>query len=216
MNTPKIKNLRFKQSSLFVSLMVVAAISQASIVSFSLDQSNRLPDGIDYVSVKLTENSNGGVDVVAKTLDSLDTFKGCHFGIQKLAFNFDDGTMANISGLPDGWKVKSDRGMNGFGKFDTGILGLSDARTDNLSFTVNGVGIDDFESFFAVKVGGLDLPSGKHGSAFFGGSLENGIVSDNSGGGDGNLAPVPLPPAAWLLGSGLVGLIGVTRRRSKQ
>lgn len=31
---------------------------------------------------------------------------------------------------------------------------------------------------------------------------------------DGDVAPVPLPAAAWLLGSGLLGLIGVARRKS--
>lgn len=32
--------------------------------------------------------------------------------------------------------------------------------------------------------------------------------------GIGNVAPVPVPAAAWLLGSGLLGLIGVARRKS--
>jgi len=29
----------------------------------------------------------------------------------------------------------------------------------------------------------------------------------------GDLAPVPIPAAAWLFGSGLLGLIGISRRR---
>lgn len=37
----------------------------------------------------------------------------------------------------------------------------------------------------------------------------NGVVSSSSGG----TAPVPIPAAGWLLGSGLVGLAGVARRR---
>ena len=203
-----ITNPRLKKLSLFICLMTMTAASQAASLSFFLNESNRLADGVNYLSVDLTENSTGGVDVLAKTLDPLNDLAHCRFGIQKLAFSFDDGNMADVSGLPDGWKVKGDRRMNGFGMFDTGILGSSKAATDTLSFTVNGVGIDDFETFFSAKVAGL---SGV-GSAFFGGSFENGypgtvVPSD--------VSAVPIPAAAWLLGSGVLGLLGVTQRRKK-
>lgn len=219
MNLPiqKTRISRLTPYSLFLCLMTMAlAPSQAATVTFYLNESNRLPDDISYLSVNLTENLTGGVDVLARTLNPLNNLGTKHFGIQKFAFSFDDGTVGDITGLPDGWKVKSDRRMNGFGKFDTGILGKADARTDILSFTINGVGFDDFEPFFAVKVAGLD---NKHGpaSAFFGGSLENGFYGPLLGDSNNNLAPapVPVPAAVWLLSSSLVGLIGVARRRIK-
>lgn len=198
-------NPQLRKLSLFICLMTASAASQAASLSFFLNESNRLTDGVNYLSVNLTENSTGGVDVLAKTLDPLNDLARCHFGIQKLAFSFDDGNMADISGLPDGWKVKSDRRMNGFGMFDTGILGSSKVHTDSLSFTVNGAGIDDFETFFAVKVAGLS----DVGSAFFGGSFEN-MTPDASA-----VSAVPIPAAAWLFASGLLGLAGVTRRHRK-
>lgn len=206
--TTAIKNPQLKKLSLFIGLMAMTAASQAASLSFFLNESNRLADGVNYLSVNLTENSTGGVDVLAKTLDPLNDLARCHFGIQKLAFSFDDGNMADISGLPDGWKVKGDRRMNGFGMFDTGILGSGKTHTDSLSFTVNGVGIDDFETFFSVKVAGL---SGV-GSAFFGGSFENvtpGSVNPS------DVSAVPIPAAAWLFASGLLGLTGLARRQRK-
>lgn len=193
---------RLIRYSLFSCLITMAASSHAATVSFFLNESNRLPDGNNYLSVELTENLTGGVDVLAKTLDPLNDLRFSNFGIQKFAFSFDDGTMGDVTGLPDGWKVKSDRGMNGFGKFDTGLLGNAHTRTDVLSFTINGVGIDDFESYFAVKVAGLDSRLGPS-NAFFGGSLENGST---------NLTAIPVPAAIWLFSSGLVLLTGLARR----
>lgn len=37
------------------------------------------------------------------------------------------------------------------------------------------------------------------------------MLVDNT---EGNTSPVPVPAAAWLLGSGLIGLVGVARRRT--
>jgi hypothetical protein len=209
MNTPtqRIKMSRLKQYGLFVFMMAMTlAPSHAATVSFYMNESNHLPNGINYLSVNLTENLTGGVDVLVKTLDPLNDLGMKHFGMQRFAFSFDAGILGNITGLPDGWRVQSGRRMNGFEKSETRLLGTGNVRTDTLSFTVNDVSIDDFKSLFTVKVAGLDNKPGPA-SAFFGGSLENGNTS---------LAAVPVPASVWLLSSGLVGLTVVTRHRKNK
>ena len=42
------------------------------------------------------------------------------------------------------------------------------------------------------------------------GFQDTGIIYDNL-----NFAPIPVPAAVWLFGSGLLGLVGVARRRRK-
>ena len=39
-------------------------------------------------------------------------------------------------------------------------------------------------------------------------------VPDEGGIGNGEVPPIPVPAAAWLFGSGLIGMIGVARRKS--
>lgn len=175
------------------------APAQAASVSYFLDQSNKLPDGVNYLQVTLTEDGSG-VDFLVKTLDPLNSIAGGNFGIQKFGFNFTSNTPYEISGLPDDWKVKKDKRMDGFGRYDIRLQGKGKARTDALSFTVGGVALADFDDFFAAHVAGFERGwcGDKHcvTSAYFGGDT-----------------PVPLPATAWLFGSGLLGLVGVARRR---
>lgn len=101
--------------------------------------------------------------------------------------------------------------MDGFGSFSYRVdANGAGNRVTTLMFSITGIANDTIYSYinpsannagqgntlFAAHVGGFDA-SGTN-SAFFGGST-----------------PVPLPAAAWLLGSGLLGLVGFARRRRK-
>lgn len=201
---------RFLRYGVFACMLLFASTAaRAASVSFYLDQSNKLPDGTNYLSVMLTENLSGGVDFLVQTLNPLNGIAGRNFGIQKFGFNFTSNTPYEITGLPDYWRVKKDKQMSEFGRYDIRLQGKGKARTDTLAFTVGGVALADFDDFFAAHVAGFEwCPddsqkkrkwcSGKEcvSSAYFGGSVSQ----------------VPVPAAVWLFGSGLLGLVGVAKR----
>lgn len=194
-----------------ISILLIAPVRAAS-VTFFMDQSNKLPDGSPYLSVMLTENATGGVDFLVQTLDGLNDIAGSRFGIQKFGFSFADGVSGAVSGLPDYWRVQQNRRMDGFGKFDVRLQGPGKARTDSLSFTVSGTDIGDFESLFSAHVAGFRwceiderrLCGARNciTSAFFAGEMDAPTPE-----------PVPVPGAAWLFVSGLLGLIGFGKHR---
>ena len=201
--TSPILSTFYRSSAVWVAsilcLIATAAVPcQAASVSFYLNQSNHLPDDVNYWSVTLTENLNGGVDIRAKILDPLNRSGKGHLGIQKFAFSFTGNTTGTITGLPDSWRVKENRPLGDLGIFDVRLQGKGHALVDILSFTVNDVDLRNFESLFAAQAAGF---TGKHRdkSANFTGSIPT--------------TPVPIPPAVWLLSSGLLGLVGVARRR---
>jgi len=82
-------------------------------------------------------------------------------------------------------------------QFDIRLSGNGRTRQDPLHFTILGLGIDDIDNYFAARVAGFDY-SGSVSSAFFYGD---------------KVSQVPVPAAAWLFGTGLLGLAGVARRK---
>jgi len=206
------------------SIFLPSLTAQAASVSYFLDQSNRLADGTDYL--KVTIDDNGAAGAINFTLQTLAPLSGqfCNnFGIQKFGFNGIELDKSNIIGLPDDWKFKNDKKMDGFGKFENVLVGKKWNSQDPLTFSIVGIDGDSIFSyatshdgsegpFFSAFVSGIE--SAKHGKwhdkwrddnchrcmkgAYFGG---------------GAPAPVPVPAAAWLFGSGLVGLFGLASRR---
>lgn len=203
----------FLQYGFFVSALILAAApARAASVSFFLDQSNQLSNDVNYLSVSLMDNDTGGVNILVKTLDPLNSIAGDHFGIQKFGFSLSNGDIAEITDLSDGWKATHNKRMDGFGQFDIRLQGKGSARTDELSFKVSGVSLDNFDPLFSAHVAGLEwcnigdercnLCIGKDcpTSAYFAGSVPD--------------THLPIPPAAWLFGTGLIGLVAVARRKA--
>lgn len=185
--------------------------AHAASVSYFLDQSNVLPDGVNYL--KVTIDDEGLAGAINFSVDALDAAfnPSSNFGIQAFAFN--GGTLLDLDGditLPIGWKLKGEKNVSEFGEFDNVLKGKGNKRKDPLSFSVMVDG-DDISTYttpnedgflFAARVAGF--------------TSEGRYCAPTSGWfAGGNPAPVPVPAAMWLMGSGLLGLVGVARRRNK-
>lgn len=145
-----------KLTQLAVALALTGVgTAHAASTSYFLDQSNSLPDGTNYLKVTLTEIGSG-VDFLVQTLSPLNGVAGKNFGIQSFGFNFTSNTLYEISGLPDYWKVSSSKQMSEFGRYDIRLQGKGKSRTDELSFSVGGTSLSDFDDFFAAHVAGFE------------------------------------------------------------
>ena len=202
------------------ALVLLAALgsisAQAATVAYYLDQSNALPDGVNYLKVTISDSSTnlGDIDLRVDVLTSNFPTPGSNFGMQAFSFNFDNSlsvSSSNITNIdPTSWQVSENQNAGGgFGKFEFQLDGTGATRTEVLTFTISGVSGDTINSyalgstlnpssgeFFAAHVADFDSAAYGVDSAQFAGST-----------------PVPVPAAFWLLGSGLIGLAGVARRR---
>lgn len=225
-------------AGLAVGLMT-ATSSQAAVISYYLDQSNQLADGINYLQVTISDEREAGViDFTVQVLQPLLDIAGSNFGIQKFGFNVLGGVgaeAADVTLLPDGWRARNSGRMDGFGLFDMTTQGTGKNRTNTLTFSIAGIDFDTVQSYvdlstgrtpqgfslFAVHVAGFNLGNcdgGDKGGDDKGGDDDkkgpSGTKSTGDGGScvtsaffGGNASAVPAPPAVWLLGTGIAGLV---------
>ena len=140
------------------------------------------------------------------------------------------------------WETSTDTNQNGYGNFDLVVKDGGRARKDPLMFWITGVADDTIDTYtlasqdtgnaanywFAAHV--TDFNTGEYGwrDTSEGNECAEGpddcvyqlLTSAYFSGGDGEgggppAGVIPVPAAVWLFGSGLLGLVGIARRRSK-
>ncbi len=200
--------------SAVLAAILLAFPAQAAIVSYYLDQSDELADGINYLQVTISdENTPGDIDFTVQVLPGVfNVSDGSNFGMQSFAFNYDTGLTvapANIAIThPVSWTISENRNFGGdFGRFEFQLDGTGGSRTELLNFSITGVAGDSVDSYalgsslnpvaveyFAAFVTDFDITNGVTGARFAGST------------------PVPLPATIFLFGPGLLGLSAAMRR----
>lgn len=181
-------------------VFMVAPATQASIYYLPVDH---LTGGYGtagpYGQVELTQDGSD-VDVTVTLYDDSKFVRTGAGGGENFVFNATGITLADISGTGL-TAVAGSIHADGAGNFQYGIsftgqgTGGSNAIAGPISFTVASAAIADLivannkDQIFAA-----DIISGVSGYT--------GVVS----------TPVPIPAAAYFLGSGLLGLVGIRRR----
>jgi hypothetical protein len=207
---------KFTAITLFLLSGAASTTTQAASISYFLDLSNDLPDGINYAQVTISDSSTvaGDIDFTVEVLGpEFSVSPDANFGIQSFFFNYDmslevsSADIINISS-PD-WKTYENKNAGGgFGKFDFKLSGTGSTRTEVLSFSISCVD-NDVPASYAIA-SSLHPSSGEYFAAHIAGfDTETYITSAKFAGS----SPVPVPAAAWLFGSGLIGLIGIARRK---
>lgn len=208
-----------------------ATAAHAASVSYYLDQTNTPPlsDNVNYLMVTLDDNTlsstPGNDNLITFTVSTVPGAftEGGNFGIQSFGFNNPGNVMLTSSNflLPTGWGVNfppPDNTLDGFGKFDIAITSTGSNRLDPLEFSIDVNGDNYLTSYFGPSSGN----AGGEGNAWFAAHVTDFVIGATMvssawfGGGEGGGSPpnvVPVPAAVWLFGSGLLGLIGLARRK---
>ncbi len=176
----RINQLKHGLLATLAAAVLVTTPGQAAVISYFLDQSNELDDGINYLQVTISdERESGVIDFTVQALQPLLDLAGDKFGIQKFAFNVLGGVgmeARDVEGLPSGWRARNGGRMDGFGLFDITVQGSGNGRhffghggygkhkgrgtpQDPLTFSIEGVDLDTVLSY-------VDLSSGRSPQGF--------------------------------------------------
>ncbi len=209
----------FLRRGFIVGALALGALpAQAATVSYLLEDSNHYMSGIPYVRVTVSDTgAPGAINFTVTPLAALDPMRSSEesFGIHQFGFHGRSLALENIAGMPTEWEMQPGYELDKFGAFMNVLHDRNHNYTQNpLAFSIVGIEDDSIADYapctdtsnracFAAKVHGVivkDRPDLDY--AYVGGGTSVG----------GSMS-VPLPAAVWLLGSGLLGLISIARKK---
>jgi len=129
------------------------------------------------------------------SMSALDGAENFNFYSTYMTAGWRDNINVNIMGLRDGATVYNQDFV--IGDDSSALYNLNFLNIDKIEFRTSG---GDFLYANGTVVGSYLNPSNAHSTPV--------LVFDNM-----NVAPVPVPAAAWLLGSGLIGLFGMSKKK---
>ncbi len=181
--------------------LLLSGTAQAASVSYYLNENNIGLSSNNYGLITLTDIGGGGVSF---TVTPENLTPGTNFGIQEFGFNSNLTLTSSNFTLPSGWSSGVNSNLDGYGSFADVTNGTGSNRENPLTFSVNIGSIADYQfvnssgNYYAAHIAGFTNANPSNAtSAYFA----------------SNVAPVPVPAAVWLFGSGLLGLVGATRRK---
>lgn len=206
-----------------VLLMSVAAGSAYANLTFVFDPSNTFtgtaPTG--SLTAEFIDVTPGTVDLVlTSSLAAGEKVSEMYFNyggsaLASLAFSLDtatntDGPAATVTTGSNAFKADGDGFYDILFTFSTANPGsLTNGTSQTYMITGTNLVASDF-NFLSSPVDADGKGSAPNGTWLAAVHVQN-IGTDSASGFVGG-APVPIPPSVWLLGSGLLGLIGIGRR----
>jgi hypothetical protein len=181
-----------------LGFILPAGSAQAVVIDLAT-ANNASPTDPPWATVTIDELLNGDIRFIVELTTSADFDKG-QASIEKFGFNTGgiDLDLSSFVDVTDGFSVNT-RGstMSRFGRFDISVHGDRGFGFDPVSFTIvaSGDSIDSYTTALTNKGFLFSAKLAKEAPMAF-------IAT----------SAIPIPAAAWLFGSGLIGLVGIARR----
>jgi hypothetical protein len=213
--TASLRRMTMKKGMFFLivglCIFALASHGNASIITFDYGYSFSNPDmpSGEPPWLQAVFNDNDTIGSVTLTLKATNLALG-EF-VEKWYFNSSLPVQSTYPVSYDENHFKAD-GINS-GNFDIFINSLRLIQGGSQEIILTGNGITAFT---------FNVLNGNNNGQFYAAAHVQGLPPDGEGSawitggpGEGMGAPVPIPPTVWLLGAGLVGLIGMRRKFRK-
>jgi hypothetical protein len=193
-------NAFVKIAALFIlGFVLPGGPATAAVINLDL-ANNASPTDSPWATVTIDELVNGDIRFTVALSDSADFDKGQvsieQFGLNTEGIDLDSLSFIDISA---GFSVNTKGStMTKFGRFDLSVFGEKGYGFDPVAFTIvaNGDNIATYTSALTNK------------GFLFSAKLSKGAPMAFIA-----TTAVPIPAAAWLFVSGLIGLVGIARRK---